>query len=219
MLTFLLSTDAKHHCHNTSLSAKRVFLYIFEFLLLIAIVTVGVSFFFSQNFSSFFDDEDDDAAVREENEFDKRETGENFMTKYDELEKLSLCLSLFAIENKARMSAVCLINQSIDFFESFNFCKSHNLSLLSIKSEEMKQKIFENLSKFFGVGASIWINGKWSDENKKWLTHPNGEEIDANVPLEVEDFCLKIASSTGKSDFHFSSFPCHMKLYFLCELL
>ncbi|KAG5673224.1 hypothetical protein PVAND_003288 [Polypedilum vanderplanki] len=207
--------DAKHHSHRTSsFNTKSLLILIFELLLFIVIIVVAIHFF-SSNFSSFFDDTDNDS-MRVKNEC----KNQRFMTHVEKLNTTSLCYNLFIIEDKPQKSAVCLISQPSTFYDALNSCLSHNMTLLKITNEKLQEKIFKKSEDIFGIGkgSSIWIDGKWSAEKQKWITYFDKIELNVSVPIEVEDFCLKIASPVGRK-FEFSSFPCDRKFYFYCQLL
>ncbi|KAG5680155.1 hypothetical protein PVAND_009680 [Polypedilum vanderplanki] len=142
---------------------------------------------------------------------------------YDRINYLSSCVILFKISEH---NAGCLRNESESFYDASTYCYSNDMLLLEIDSEEELEIVLKETVNFFenfDNSSRIWINGKWSNYEKKWLSYPKNIKLAFKLGDSLKDYndgdknCLSIESSKNSKTYNFASVSCDDLNFYYCE--
>jgi hypothetical protein len=146
-----------------------------------------------------------------------------FDRTYDRINYLSMCVALF---NISEHNAGCLRYATKSFYNASSFCYFNDMQLLEIESEEEMAVVVRESLKFFEMFEEpprVWINGRWSGYDKKWVTHPKNMKLEFKLGDSLRKYgesdknCLAIESSNSTGSFNFASVPCDDLNFYYCE--
>lgn len=146
-----------------------------------------------------------------------------FARTFDRIENATMCVSLFTISEH---NAGCLRFGSKSFYNASEFCHINDMQLLEIDSDEELEIVIAESVKFFENFKNpprIWINGRWSNYDKKWVTHPKNLKVSVKLGDSLRTYsdgdknCLALESSNSTGSFNFASVPCDDINFYFCE--
>lgn len=96
------------------------------------------------------------------------------------------------------------------------------MRLLEIESDEEQDVINQQSMDFlqkYGNDSSLWINGKWSNYEKMWLTYPDNYKTLFNLRVpekkyDDDEYCLAVVSS---NEIDFVGIACDDSNFYYCE--